>query len=94
MGVVFARAFDTIEFAPPDSITIEEFIDMMEAKDDESMSIEYDRTGTWCELTVESIPGTLLVESDRVALTTNQPELPAKLLEAFLSFQKHLPALP
>lgn len=92
-ATVFANVFNTIEFEPPVAIEMEEFIDTMEERDNDSMSIEFDRTATWCELTVPSIPGTLLVESDRVALVTNQPQLPARLLEAFLSFQEHLPTI-
>ena len=62
----------------------------MEDRDDKTMTIDYDRTSTWCQLSLENIPGQLLVESDCVSLTTNQPQLPARLLEAFFRFREEL----
>ena len=89
-ATVFGNMFDTIRFEPPEAITIEEFIDAMEDRDDKTMTIDYDRTSTWCQLSLENIPGQLLVESDCVSLTTNQPQLPARLLEAFFRFREEL----
>lgn len=92
-GKVFGRLFDTVEFQPPAPIDMEDFIDTLEDRDDETIKLEYDRSASWCELYTERIPGCLLVECSRIALTTNRPELPARLLEAFFAFRNELTGL-
>ena len=92
-AAVFGTVFDTVEFEPLDPIHMEAFIDSIEERDDESINLEYDRQSTWCELTTAAIPGRLLVESERVAFITNQPQLPARLLNAFFQFRTQLTGL-
>ncbi len=89
-ATVFGSLFDTVEFEPPEPIDMERFIDHMESQQDGEIEIEFDRTATWCELTTNSIPGQLTVTSERISLTTNQPDLPARLLEAFFEFRSCL----
>ena len=86
-ATVFGGLFDTVEFSPPQPIEIEVFIDHLEEKNDDNISISYDRTATWCELVTDTIPGELTVTSDKISLKTPQPELPARLLEAFFEFR-------
>ncbi|MCP4505486.1 MAG: hypothetical protein GY826_03725, partial [Fuerstiella sp.] len=71
----------------------EAFIDSIEDRDDGAINLEFDRQSTWCELTTDLIPGRLLVESDRVAFVTNEPQLPARLLSAFFEFRTQLTGL-
>ncbi|MEO2028719.1 MAG: hypothetical protein ABGZ23_22825, partial [Fuerstiella sp.] len=68
-------------------------IDSIEDRDDESISLDYNRQSTWCELATALIPGRLRVESDRVAFVTHEPQLPAKLLSAFFEFRTQLTGL-
>lgn len=89
-ATTFGKLFNAVEFEPPAPIDMEAFIDNIEDRSDSDLNIEFDRTTTWCDLTTPKIPGTLSVETDRIALTTMQPELPARLLEAFFGFQEHL----
>ncbi|MEZ6130617.1 MAG: hypothetical protein R3C59_18170 [Planctomycetaceae bacterium] len=87
---VFGRLFNTVEFQCPESIDMEAFIDQMEDRNDPDLSVDYDRSSTWCSLTTSRIPGELSVQSDRIALITQQPQLPARLLEAFFQFREQL----
>lgn len=89
----FAADFDTVELEPPEQIDIEAFIDHLEDEPHDDLTLEYDRTATWCQLTTTRIPGLLLVEADRIALQNLQPDLPAQLLQAFFRFREELPAL-
>ena len=91
-ATVFGMVFDTVEFEPPEPIHIEAFIDSIENRND-SLNLEYDRQSTWCELTTALIPGRLVVETDRVAFVTNEPQLPARLLNAFFEFRTQLTGL-
>ena len=86
-ATVFGSLFDTVEFEPPDSIDMEQFIDHLEDRADEDLVLEYDRTATWCLLTTERIPGQLQVTPERISLTTPQPELPAQLLQSFFDYR-------
>jgi hypothetical protein len=87
---VFGSMFDTVEFEPPEPIDMEAFIDSIEAREGNDIAVEYDRTATWCQLTTVAVPGQLYVESDRVSLVTQQPQLPARLVEAFINFRECL----
>ena len=89
-ATVFGNLFNTVEFEPPEPIDVEDFIDAMEDRSDTSMQIDYDRTATWCQLSIESLPGQLKVENDRVAFVTSQPQLPAQLLDAFFRYREQL----
>lgn len=89
-ATVFGTLFNTLEFEPPEPIDMEAFIDSMEDRSDSDLTVEFDRTATWCQVATQRIPGTLSVQTDCIALITAQPELPARLLEAFFSFRNHL----
>ena len=92
-ATVFGTVFDTVEFEPQEPIHIEAFIDSIEDRDDDTIKLEFDRQSTWCELTTVLIPGRLLVETDCVAFVTNEPQLPARLLNAFFQFRTQLTGL-
>ncbi|MEZ6060047.1 MAG: hypothetical protein R3C19_06780 [Planctomycetaceae bacterium] len=87
---VFGQSFDTVEFTPPAMIDLEAFIDHVEDRDDNSLTIEYDRRSTWCELSIDEIPARMVVRSDLVSLIARQPQIPAQLLESFLAMRKRL----
>lgn len=89
-AAVFGRLFDTVEFEPAEPIQVDEVIDRFEASEESEIEIDYDRATTWCELTAERLPGRFIIRSDRVALITRQPQLPAQLLEAWLQFRARL----
>ena len=89
-ATVFGNLFDTVEFEPPEPIDMEAFIDSLENREGDDIKVEYDRTATWCQLMTEAVPGQLYVESDRVALVTQQAQLPAQLVEAFINFRECL----
>ncbi|MEQ9409080.1 MAG: hypothetical protein RIK87_15195 [Fuerstiella sp.] len=89
-ATAFGKLFDTVEFEPPEPLDIEDFIDRLEARHDPALSLDYDRTATWCQLTSSDIPGLLNICSDRIALRTMQPDLPARLLESFFLFRSCL----
>ena len=85
-ATVFGTLFDTVEFDPPDAIHVDEFIDHLEDRADESLRLDYDRTASWCQLKADRIPGELHVTAERISLKTQQPELPSLLLKSFFQF--------
>ncbi|MCA9049801.1 MAG: hypothetical protein KDA89_13790 [Planctomycetaceae bacterium] len=88
---IFGTLFDTVEFNPPGPIDLEELIDALEERDDESMSIQYDRSVSWCEVSLKPVPGVLKVETERIALRATTPIQPEKLIEGFIRLRRCLP---
>ena len=86
-AAVFGTLFNSIEVCPPNDIHIESLIDTIEDRDDGLVTIHYDRSVSWCRLTVPSEQGELLVESDRILLSLGQAAVPQKLLDTFLRFR-------
>ena len=89
-AAVFGQSFDTVEFTPTVMIDLEAFIDHIEDRADESLSIDYDRRSTWCEISIVDIPARMVVQSDLVSLTALHPQIPAQLLESFFAMRKRL----
>lgn len=87
---VFGDVFNSIEVSPPATINMEEFIDSMEDLDKHTLSIDFDRTATWCQLSIVRVPGELLVETDQISLVLDQAQPPTKLLDAFFQFREEL----
>ncbi|MFY9251944.1 MAG: hypothetical protein WAO83_00710 [Fuerstiella sp.] len=90
---VFGMLFNSIEVSPPNSIHIETLIDTIEDQDEGNVVVQYDRSGTWCSLTIPQMTGELLVESDRILLRLGQAAAPKKLLDTFLRFREVLRSL-
>ena len=89
-SAVFGKLFNTVEFEPLEQIDVEAFVDAMETRGDQAIRIDYDRHCTWCDLSLDRIPGKLTVFTDRVAFVTHHADLPAELLSAFFEFRTEL----
>ena len=87
---VFGDVFNSIEVCPPTTINMEDFIDSMEDLQKHTLSIDFDRTATWCQLTILRLPGELTVETDRISLVMEQAQPLTKLLDAFFQFREEL----
>ena len=87
---VFGDVFNCVEVSLPSSISVEDFIDSMEDLDKPTLKLNFDRTATWCQLTIAKVQGELTVESDQISVLLEQPQPPAKLLEAFFQFREEL----
>jgi len=89
-STVFGNVFNAMEVNPPVSINVEDFIDSMEELDKPTLKLNFDRTATWCQLTIAAVQGELTVESDEISILLEQARPPAKLLEAFFQFREEL----
>lgn len=87
---VFANQFNCVEFAPPEPVDIEAFIDHVEDQEFPQVKIDYDRTATWCTLTAPGIPGEVGLEGNTIRLTMTQLQSPLDLINAFLALQSEL----
>ncbi len=86
---VFGNMFDTVELLPPSGIDLADFIDTIEERGLESVSLDYDRNTTWCHINLKGVAGQLRLTADRIALVVAQPQSPTSLLEAFFAVRAH-----
>ena len=80
---VFGNMFDTVELLPPAAIDLADFIDQIEDRGLETITLDYDRNVTWCHVNLKGVLGQLQLTADRVSLVVSQPQSPTRLLEAF-----------
>jgi hypothetical protein len=83
-SLVFGHLFDTVELIPPSAIDLAELIDRIEERNIATISLEYDRNATWCQISLQGISGEMRLTPDRVSLVVAEPQPPSRLLEAFL----------
>jgi hypothetical protein len=86
---VFGSLFDTVELEPPESIDLADFIDQIEDRGLENITLDYDRNTTWCHINLKGVLGQLRLTPDRVSLVVSQPQSPTRLLEAFFQVRAH-----
>ncbi len=82
-STVFGNLFDTVELLPTALIDIAEVIDQIEDKGLSNITLEYDRSATWCHINLEGVAGQMQLTPDRVSLVVAQAQSPTRLLEAF-----------
>jgi hypothetical protein len=86
---VFGNLFDTVELLPPTSIDLAEFIDRIEERALDTITLDYDRNTTWCHVSLKGVMGQLQMTPDRISLVVSQPQSPTRLLEAFFQVRSH-----
>ncbi len=86
---VFGNLFDTVELLPPTSIDLAEFIDRIEERALDTITLDYDRNTTWCHVNLKGVMGQLQMTPDRISLVVSQPQSPTRLLEAFFQVRSH-----
>jgi len=89
LSLVFGHLFDTVELIPPSAIDLAELIDRIEERNIATISLEYDRNTTWCQISLQGICGEMRLTPDRVSLIVAEPQPPSRLVEAFLRARSH-----
>ena len=87
---VFGAEFDTIEFSIPNACDLEEFIDQVEALEDDSINVSYDMDVTSCFLTVENVEGKIELTSQTLSIVKANPMQPRLIFESFFEIQRSL----
>lgn len=84
VSTAFGNLFDTVELLPPAGIDVAEFIDQVEDASPDGVTIDYDRTASWCVITIKKVAGQVRLTADLMSLVVHQPQAPAKLLDSFI----------
>jgi len=90
---VFGTLFDTVEFEPPEPVDLEDFIDHIEDRPSDDLSVDYDRSATWCRVSALSHHAEMTVYQDRVSVRSLQPGSPSVLLQSFFAVRDSLPGI-
>ncbi|MEM7455292.1 MAG: hypothetical protein AAF456_13155 [Planctomycetota bacterium] len=82
-----------VSFANP--VDVEYVIDSIEEIDDQSLSVDYDKSGDWCDVQSTKVSALLKVTASKVQIVPVRMATPRVLLEALTEFRSHLmiPAL-
>jgi hypothetical protein len=86
----FAGVFDTLEFSANKTIDIPSIVDQIEDLDADEISVSYDKSLDWCEITVNGMDATIRVTPDAISVTRHSGNSPKLLIESFFEVQKAL----
>lgn len=81
---VFVEIFDTVEYFPQTSVSIDEVIDRIEELEDDRITLDYDIDATECTLEMEGLDGVVEVKPSSISLTQSSDVSPKDLLQSFL----------
>ncbi|MGC4002319.1 MAG: caspase family protein [Pirellulales bacterium] len=77
---VFDDRFDRLNYALPEKLDLEAFIDAVEARKSDEPRLSYDRDATYCELRYEEVPGVVRITPRALTIEFKSPQSPRTLL--------------
>ncbi|MFN9719056.1 MAG: hypothetical protein ACK58L_10205 [Planctomycetota bacterium] len=83
VATAFGNLFDTVELLPASGLDVAGVIDQMEAAIPDGVTLDYDRTATWCLIGIKGVAGQVRLTADLMSLVVHQPQSPGKLLDSF-----------
>ena len=89
-NTVFEGRFSRLVFEFTKEIDISEVIDKIEDLDRDDITVDYDASGSWCEVSFANSKYTVRLESENLTLVSPLRRSPRKLLEGFFPVQKLL----
>jgi uncharacterized protein YajQ (UPF0234 family) len=87
-AAVFDDVFNTLVFALPTKVNLEDFIDAVEAAKSSDLKIKYDREATYCEIEVQGAVGTVTLKAKSLSIVHGQRTKTHLLLESFETVRK------
>lgn len=85
---IFENQFSILEVAPANELDLEAIVDHIEDADSDSVSVNYDKDVTWCEIKVASSGATVKLDGESVRVISRHEVPPQELLNAFVSVQQ------
>lgn len=82
-SAAFDGMFSTLAFEMPTKVSIEDFIDEVEAAKIPELKIKYDRDATYCELQLQGAAGTILLTPQLLSIVHGQRTETQMLLRSF-----------
>ncbi len=86
----FQGMFDTLEFTSGKTIKVADVIDQIEALDDDSISIDYDKSFRSCSISVDGMDARIRITTDAISIVRSTGKSPRMLIESFFEVQKKL----
>ncbi len=85
---VFGRQFSVMEILTRQPLDLEAIVDHIEDLEQDSVSVDYDKDLTWCELNVLDSTTNVRLGDSCIRVVSRQDVTPQELLESFLDIQK------
>lgn len=82
-GETFDGVFDSVRLALPVAVNIEDFLDAVEAAEIPNLTLDYDRSATYCRLRLSHTEETVLLTERSLAIVHPLPVTTHKLLESW-----------
>lgn len=84
----FGNRFSIMEVSTSEPLNIEAIIDHVEEAELDSVSVNYDKDATWCEIRVAEAQASVNVRDTSIRINSLVDGSPRQLLETFLDFQQ------
>ena len=84
----FGNRFSILEVTTAAPLNIETIIDHVEDAELDSVSVNFDKDATWCEIRVANTQASVHVKDHSIRINSLVDGSPRKLLETFLDFQQ------
>ena len=81
-----------LEITTDQSLELDAIVDHIEDSETDTVSVDYDKDLTWCEIQLAESATTVLVRSDSIRVISHREVTPQELLESFLRIQQEFMA--
>ncbi len=82
-----------LQISMRDDFDPERLIDLVEECCPSGLVVDYDRTATWCELSIPDLPVRVRIDAGLITVTGRNPVSPAELVAGYAAFQTRFAAL-
>lgn len=85
---VFGQRFTVLEITTHAALDLESIVDHIEDAESDSVSVDYDKDLTWCEIQIVDSIISVIIEPDSIRVTSRREIPPVDLLESFIEIQQ------
>ena len=85
---VFGNRFSILEFSTTQSLDLESIVDHIEEAELDTVTVDFDKDLSWCEIDVEETACSVLIRDDSIRVISSSDVTPQGLLESFLRIQQ------
>ncbi len=85
---VFGKQFSILEISITNGLDLEAIVDHIEDAESDTVTVDYDKDVTWCEIQVTESDASVRLDSDSVRVVSRAEVTPHELLAAFVTVQQ------
>jgi len=85
---VFGKRFSVLEIVTQQALDLESIVDHIEDTELETVSVDYDKDLTWCEIQLLDSTTSVVIREDAIQVISRREVSPQELLESFFEIQR------